>query len=265
MGRTAVFVDAGYVFAQGSILLTGTKQSREFLAINIPEVVEAIQKIVSDQTQCTLLRIYWYDAMRLGRPTPEQMALADAPNIKVRLGQVNSAGEQKGVDALIITDLVELARNQAMTDAVLISGDEDVRVGVVLAQQFGTRVHLVGIQPSRGNQSRSLIQEADTVTEWDVTAIRAFLAYSPPIAAPVATTAVATGGLDDQIEPMIAALSPSDLAELKVQFSGSNPNVPPVHDKILLRIGRAHFAKQALDNTERTALRSTFIRLVLAR
>jgi hypothetical protein len=35
------------------------------------------------------------------------MALADSPDIKIRLGQVNSAGEQKGVDALIITDMAE--------------------------------------------------------------------------------------------------------------------------------------------------------------
>jgi hypothetical protein len=55
--------------------------------------------VATQQTQLPLLRIYWYDAMRLGRPTPEQMALADFPDIKIRLGQVNSAGEQKGVDA----------------------------------------------------------------------------------------------------------------------------------------------------------------------
>ena len=39
MHRTAVFVDAGYVFAQGSVLLTGTKQGREFLSLDIPGMV----------------------------------------------------------------------------------------------------------------------------------------------------------------------------------------------------------------------------------
>jgi len=83
----------------------------------------------------------------------------------VRLGFLNSAGQQKGVDSLIVTDLVELARNRAVGDVVLVSGDEDVRIGVQLAQSFGVRVHLVGVKPCAGNQSPELRQEADTCTE----------------------------------------------------------------------------------------------------
>lgn len=266
MHRTAVFVDAGYVFAQGSVLLTGTRQGREFLSLGIPGMVSALDQIVSNQTGQPLLRIYWYDAMRVGRPTPEQMALADTPNIKIRLGQVNSAGEQKGVDALIITDLAELARNQAISDAVLVSGDEDVRVGVLLAQQFGVRVHLVGIHPSRGNQSRSLLQEADTATEWDLATIRTFLNYSPPVAVPTsgATSNPATG-LDAHIEPLVAALAPADLAALKSQFRLGNQMLPREHDTGLLRIGRIYYSQPTLSSTERAALRSTFVRLVQAR
>src|SRR4051812_25088164 len=123
MQRAAVFVDAGYLFAQGSALLSGQRQGRELLSLDIPQIVVALKQVASDQCSQPLLRIYWYDAMRVGRPTPEQMALADSDDIKIRLGQINSAGEQKGVDALIITDLAELARNQAITDAVLLSGD----------------------------------------------------------------------------------------------------------------------------------------------
>jgi len=270
--RAAVFVDAGYVFAQGSVLLTGTRQNREFLSLNIRNISIALPDAVATQTGLALLRIYWYDAMRVGRPTPEQMALADFPDIKIRLGQVNSAGEQKGVDALIVTDLAELARNQAMADAVLVSGDEDVRVGVVLAQQFGVRVHLVGIHPARANQSRSLLQEADTAIEWDETVVRTFLAYSPPVTPPAGTaTAVAAGlargsegGLDAQIEPLVAALTASDLAALETRFAATT-QVPAEHDRSLLRIGRVHYGQAALTATERTMLRSTFVRLVLAR
>ena len=111
MQRAAVFVDAGYVFAQGSVLLTGAKQSREYLSLDIPGVVKALTEVVAGQTGLPLLRIYWYDAMRLGRPTAEQTALANTSNIKTRLGNMNSACEQKGVDALIITDMIDLARN----------------------------------------------------------------------------------------------------------------------------------------------------------
>ena len=164
------------------------------MALDIFNTVGALKRAAQAQCDLPLLRIYWYDAMRLGRPTPEQVALADSDDIKVRLGQINAAGEQKGVDALIITDLAELARNQAITDAVLLSGDEDVRVGVVLAQQFGVRVHLIGIQPSRSNQSRSLMQEADTTSEWDRATLTSFLTYAPPISSTeVSATTVNAG------------------------------------------------------------------------
>jgi len=261
--RAAVFVDAGYVFAQGSVLLTGTRQSREFLSLDIRNISIALHDAVASRSGLALLRIYWYDAMRVGRPTPEQMALADFADIKIRLGQVNSAGEQKGVDALIVTDLAELARNQAMADAILVSGDEDVRVGVVLAQQFGVRVHLVGIQPARANQSRSLVQEADTTIEWDATIVRSFLTYSPPVT-PTAGAVSTAGGVEAQIEPLVASLSPSDLAALKSQFT-TTTQVPAEHDRSLLRIGRIHFGQAALSATERTMLRNAFVRLVLAR
>ena len=50
---------------------------------------------------------------------------------------MNSSGPAKGVDSLIVTDMITLARNGAMSDAVLLSGDEDLRVGVQQAQEFG--------------------------------------------------------------------------------------------------------------------------------
>jgi hypothetical protein len=101
--------------------------------------------------------------------------------IKLRLGFVTGGGQQKGVDSLIVTDLIDLARNRAITDAVMLSGDEDVRIGVQIAQSFGVRVHLVGIAPSRGSQSMQLLREADTTTEWDATTVAKFLSVKPPV------------------------------------------------------------------------------------
>jgi hypothetical protein len=71
--------------------------------------------------------------------------------------------------------LIELARLKSITDAILLSGDEDVRVGVQIAQNYGVRVHLLGIYPSRGSQSPQLLQEADTTTEWLAEEIGMFL------------------------------------------------------------------------------------------
>lgn len=136
-----------------------------------------------------MLRIYWYDgAIGGARPTTDQAFLAHLEDVKLRLGFVNSSGQQKGVDSLIVTDLIELARLKSITDAVVLSGDEDVRVGVQIAQNHGVRVHLLGIAPSRGSQSAQLLQEADTTTVWADDTVRSFLSVrdgTPAKPAPV--------------------------------------------------------------------------------
>ena len=96
--------------------------------------------------------------------------------MKLRLGMIAFTGRQKGVDSLIVTDLIELARNHAISDAILLYGDEDVRIGVQIAQSFGMRVHLLGIEPGANNQSRLPRQESDTTTEWQQPEVELFLA-----------------------------------------------------------------------------------------
>jgi len=164
--RYAIFVDAGYLFAQGSTALAGAKQSREKLELDAASVVTELTKIAKIACpEAKLLRIYWYDGVRYSGPTLEHNELAHTNDVKVRLGFVNSAGQQKGVDSLIVTDLIELGRNNSITDALLVSGDEDVRIGVQIAQTYGVRVHLLGIEPARASQSYPLMQEADTTHE----------------------------------------------------------------------------------------------------
>jgi hypothetical protein len=128
----------------------------------------------------SLLRIYWYDASPARGLNTEHIRLAEADSVKVRLGILNDYGQQKGVDSLIIADLIELARNGAITHALLLAGDEDLRVGVQVIQTFGVRVQLVGIDTSRGtSQSRDLRREADKVTVWDEDTVRSFLSVRP--------------------------------------------------------------------------------------
>ncbi|TMQ22298.1 MAG: NYN domain-containing protein, partial [Deltaproteobacteria bacterium] len=136
MDRVAVFIDAGYLFAQGSILAAGAlgrpgakPLPRSRTKLDEPAALAFFEKVARDCTSLPLLRIYWYDGTNAG-PTPVQASLASRHNVKVRLGIVNRSGEQKGVDSLIVTDLISLSRNRAMSDAVLVTGDEDIRVGV---------------------------------------------------------------------------------------------------------------------------------------
>src|SRR5207248_4377442 len=103
-----------------------------------------------------------YDGARRGDPAPDQLAVAHRPRVKLRLGRMTRHG-QKGVDALIMLDLITLARERAMSTAYLISGDEDIREGVAVAQQTGVRVVLLGVpgRDDRSNQADTLIREAD--------------------------------------------------------------------------------------------------------
>ena len=116
--------------------------------------------------------MYWYDAARDRVPTIDQRVIAQMPWVKLRLGNLNARGQQKGVDAQIRADMEALARHRAITDAVLVAGDEDMVPAVEAAQAFGVRVHLWGVEPPFGtNQAERLVWESDTVEVLD----RAFL------------------------------------------------------------------------------------------
>jgi uncharacterized LabA/DUF88 family protein len=136
MERFAVFVDAGYFFAAGSQAISGSTTARRNISIrDVSALTTALAKQASKQCENTsLLRIYWYDAIQGPRMSLEQTTLAHQVGVKLRLGSLNNAGEQKGVDSLVVTDLIELARNRAIADAVMVSGDEDLRVAVQVAQ-----------------------------------------------------------------------------------------------------------------------------------
>ena len=111
-----------------------------------------------------LLRVYWYDAARDRVPTIDQRVIAQMPWVKLRLGNLNARGQQKGVDAQIRADMEALARHRAITDAILVAGDEDMVPAVEAAQAFGVRVHLWGVEPPYGtNQAERLVWESDTV------------------------------------------------------------------------------------------------------
>lgn len=265
MDRVAVFVDAGYLFAQGSILLAGKKLTRSELVLDHNAAVMALCEFASKVSGVKLLRVYWYDGTSSG-PTPQHLALAHLDNLKIRLGFVNSVGEQKGVDSLIVTDIIALARNRAMSDAVLISGDEDLRVGVQQAQEFGVRVHLVGIKPSRGSQSLFLLQEADCTYEWGHSEVSLFLACRPkpndaaasPPRSPVATAGgTAVRSLKSLAIDVAGRFTRTELLAVVEAFD-STRQLPRDIDRQLLAGGRALHG-QDLAPSEKKQIRNWFI------
>lgn len=211
-----MFVDAGYLFAQGSVALTGSKKARSLLELKEQVVIAALTDLAKNRAgHCELLRIYWYDGANYRGPTVEQDKLAQLDNIKLRLGLLNSAGEQKGVDSLIVTDLIELARLGAVCDAILLSGDEDVRVGVQIAQNYGVRVHLLGIEPARASQSKALLQEADTTYVWDKAFVATFLSVRPNVTS-TATLGTSTGPASTAVIVVETTGGPSKIAGVAI-------------------------------------------------
>lgn len=254
---TAVFVDAGYLYAAGSELIAGAKHPRTSISLDIPHALDVVRRSVASlSSDNILLRVYWYDGVLRSGPTPHQLQLAETADIKLRLGVLGFSGRQKGVDSLIVTDLIELARNRAITDAMLLSGDEDVRIAVQIAQGFGVRVHLLGIEPARQNQSPLLRQEADTTTELQLPDVQSFLSIASaaiPRDPTPGTTSMEHPLLDDAIRDFIRDRSPEDVALLAELQDGDS--IPHELDRILLTGAAAGLSRQ-LEPNERVYLRN---------
>jgi hypothetical protein len=108
----AIFVDAGYVHAAAGLLVAGTEDRRSF-DLDAEGLIEAfIDKARTIFADSRLLRVYWYDGARRRIHTSEQQAIAELPDVKVRLGNLNANNQQKGVDSLIRSDLESLARHR---------------------------------------------------------------------------------------------------------------------------------------------------------
>ena len=179
LARYAVMVDVGYIFAAAGELLLGTSSRRDFRVDAVP-LIDAISKHADELVRGELLRVYWYDAARDRVPTIDQRVIAQLPQIKLRLGNLNARGQQKGVDAQIRADMEALARHRAITDAVLVAGDEDMVPAVEAAQAYGVRVHLWGIEPPYGtNQAERLVWESDTVEILDSAFVRPYFTRQP--------------------------------------------------------------------------------------
>ena len=182
-----IFVDAGYLFSAGSDVLFGRVYKRRDLQLNNPSgLLDALTSIAEeccDSENLRVLRTYWYDGAVNGLPAPDQIAVGALPRVKLRLGRIN-AGGQKGVDGLIILDLITLATNRAIDTAIVLSGDEDLREAALHAQSFGVSVVLVGLPPTRRQgQSELLVREADHHLLLDKESVAAHIALSSSAAA----------------------------------------------------------------------------------
>jgi uncharacterized LabA/DUF88 family protein len=162
--RCALFVDASYLLADGAMAVHGTRR-RESVSWDFSGLLQLLSNLARERTGLPLLRCYWYEATVEGRSSPEHDSLADLPGIKLRLSRIRP-GRREGVDTEIHRDLMTLARNGGVADAVVVSGDEDIAQVIAEAQDHGVRVTVVHVAVD-GNWtiSRVLRHECDDLIE----------------------------------------------------------------------------------------------------
>ncbi len=178
MDRCALFVDAGYMLADGAMAVHGTRR-RDSVSWDYEGLVQLLGNLARDRTGLPLLRCYWYEATVEGRRTAEHDALADMPGIKLRLAKLRP-GRREGVETEINRDLTVLARNRAVSDAVLVSAEEDLAQVLSDVQDLGLRVTIVHVTVD-GNWtiSRSLRQECDDIMELTSAHLRPYVELIP--------------------------------------------------------------------------------------
>jgi hypothetical protein len=227
--RYAVFVDAGYLYAASGALLLGCSSRREY-RVAAEKLIKALTSHADSQLLGELLRVYWFDAAPKRQPTVDQRVIANLPLVKLRLGNLNAQGQQKGVDAQLRADLEALARHRAITDAVLLAGDEDMLPAVEAAQRYGVRVHLWGVEPTHGsNQAEWLVWESDTVEVLPADFLRPYFTKAKVL--PVTATAPAVR------EPAVPGRTP--VPSPSQVFAGRTPAVKPAHAAAGVRTGAA--------------------------
>lgn len=275
MDRCALFVDAGYLYAAGGLLFCGTT-SRERIRLEHSAVIPALMDLVQLECGLPVLRTYWYDAAPNAIPRAEHVQIGAQRNVKLRLGRLVN-GAQKGVDSMIVRDLMTLARERAVAAGYLLGGDEDLREGVLAAQDMGMRLTLLGIPSSSGNQAATLIREADENIVLDPDLLRPHFSIVPlPATLGLAITEPASTEPLDAAPPRVesAALESSVPWQAGVAFGvewagraspvefdgvrAQAPTIPGYLDAQLLGAGSVALATSDLDQPTRYALRAGF-------
>ncbi len=174
MDRCALFVDAGYVLAEGALAVHGTR-NRDSVSWDYAGLLKLLGGLSRDRTGLPLLRCYWYDTAADAGRAAEHDTLADVPGVKLRLSK-QRPNRREGVEAEIRRDLSALARNRAVSDAVIVSAEEDLGPVIAEIQDLGIRVVLLHVSAdSNWAVSRSLRQECDDIIDMSSGHLRPFV------------------------------------------------------------------------------------------
>lgn len=272
MTRVAVFIDAGYFWAQLCKTLTGGYDSRSQAIVDYAILrAQMLGEVAAQFPKAELLRVYWYDGPgSSGTKTAEHNAIDALDDFKLRLGTRNFTGQQKGVDGLIIADLVSLTQQRAISSAMLVTGDADITPGVVAAQGMGLRVHLLNIG-TVGAVSPLLAAEVDMKRAWGLQDVAKFASQNTSFVASVPLALPADAGAPDGASVDFAVVAKRVHDEILAGplcgfLQNRQPNdfhIPPEIDKFLLRSGRVALDRSLTDG-EKPQLRNELRKLINA-
>lgn len=175
--QVAVFVDAGYLFALGSIALSGHTSKRESIGVDSEVFLREIKSLVRQLTGAKpLLRVYWYETSTSNRVLGnEHVQIGQTNEIKLRIVPLHQHNFRTAVTSAIARDLAELGRNGAISDALLLARNDALRTGIEFSQSYGVRVHMLEIFAEQDSEFSSICSDADTNTAWQQSDVEKFL------------------------------------------------------------------------------------------
>ena len=173
--RVAVFID-------GSNLYHGLRSSFNRYDLNFEEFVN---KLCGDRQ---LYRAYYYNVLQ----DPNQRAdayreqqdflntLRDTPYLEVRLGGTKLAQGvpvEKGIDVMLVTDLLNFAWEDLFDVAILVSGDSDFAYAVQSVKNLGKYVEVAYFE---ANASKDILDVADNKLLLDQKFLKGLWAHKRP-------------------------------------------------------------------------------------
>lgn len=159
--RSMIFIDGTNLFYR----LTGAK-------LVVPSIRNLFQKFSFITDGCEIVRIYLYSIQQHVEAALQRHGAQSLDGIRVVFGDAipTSGGnlKEKGVDALLVADLVYHAASRNCDYAVLVSSDTDFARAIKRVEDFGCRTAVVGIcadVPDRLKQNcdRSYFVTADNI------------------------------------------------------------------------------------------------------
>lgn len=163
---TAIFIDGGYL---------DKCANRNIDYLKLAGTLAGSDRVL----QTYYYNGYPYDASRDKNPDPSHIityekktrffrGLEGLPKFTCRYGHTvfrNGAFMQKGVDSLLVVDMLTLAARKTIDSIKLLAGDRDLIAGVQAAREFGVIVDLFTF--AKGTFALALKGECDSCAELD--------------------------------------------------------------------------------------------------